>query len=120
MNRCLAQRTVFQHFTAAIALACGVGLAQGQALVRQLPEKALIGTLQVIHPPEVLLNGQAARLSPGARIRSESNTLVLSASLAGQVLPVAYVLEPLGLVHEVWILNAAEHAAIAARAGAQQ
>ncbi len=121
MNRCrtLPFSRKLKHLTAGLAFACMAGGVGAQALVRQLPDKALVGTLQVTAPPHVLLNGQEARLSPGARIRSESNTLLMSASLAGQVLPVAYVLEPQGLVHEVWILNAAERAAIVARIQSQ-
>jgi hypothetical protein len=56
------------------------------------------------------------RLSPGARIRAENNMLVVSGALSGQTLLVAYVREPNGLLHEVWILNAAERAAILQRA----
>jgi hypothetical protein len=62
----------------------------------------------IISPPEVLIDGKPARLSPGARIRGANNMLVMSGALVGQAVVVNYVREPLGLVHEVWILNAAE------------
>lgn len=78
--------------------------------VRQFPPQALRGTLQVVQPPDILLDGQATRLSPGARIRNTQNTLALSASLVGQTWVVNYTREPLGLVHEVWILTPAEAA----------
>ncbi len=71
---------------------------------------ALRGVLLVTNPPEVLLNGQPARLAPGARIRDRKNLLVVSGSLQGQTLPVRYTLDPLGLVHEVWVLTATEAA----------
>ena len=70
--------------------------------------KARYGVLRVVAPPEVLLNGKPVRLSPGARIRGPNNLMVMSASLVGQDLKVLYTLEPLGLVHEVWILTARE------------
>lgn len=73
--------------------------------------KAQYGTLRVVAPPEVLLNGKAARLSPGSRIRGTNNLMIMSGSLVGQDLKVRYTLEPLGLVHEVWILTAREIAA---------
>ena len=60
------------------------------------------------NPPELLLDGNAERLSPGARIRGENNLLVMSGSIAGQSLVVAYVRNPQGQLHDVWILNATE------------
>ena len=72
---------------------------------RQLPKTALLGRLVVQQPPVVLLNGQPAQLAPGARIRSMDNTLAMSGTLIGQVLPVKYLLDSTGLVHQVWILT---------------
>lgn len=91
--------------------------AQAQDAVRAFPERALRGTLVVQTAPEVLLDGAPARLSPGARIRDVNNLLVMPAQLAGQELTVNYLRDPQGLVHEVWILNAAE--AAQKRAGAR-
>jgi hypothetical protein len=91
---------------AALAL-CSAAQAQP---VRTFPANALRGTLTVTQPPEVLLNGQAARLSPGARIRGPNNLLQMSGSLVGQTLLVNYTVEPLGSVHNVWILSADEAA----------
>jgi hypothetical protein len=56
----------------------------------------------------LLLNGQKARLSPGARIRGVNNLLVMSGTLVGQSLTVNYVRDAQGMVHEVWLLNATE------------
>jgi hypothetical protein len=112
MNRCTRAVTTFASFgrttllsTALLALA---GVAYAQDAVRTFPANAKRATLQVTYPPEVLLNGKSARLSPGARIKGVNNLLVLSGSLAGQSVAVNYLLDPLGLVHEVWILNATE------------
>jgi hypothetical protein len=82
--------------------------ASAQNLLRQFPPAALRGTLQVTAPPEVLINGQAARLSPGARIKNVNNTLVLSASLVGSSVLVNYLRDTQGLVHEVWLLSPTE------------
>lgn len=122
MNRCIrvsSSHSRMHHFLmwAICALAA---TANAQGLVRALPANAMLGELRVVQPPEVVLNGNATRLSPGARIRSQANTLVMSATLVGQTLAVAYVTEPHGLVHEVWILNPAEHAAIAANAASRK
>jgi len=82
--------------------------ASAQELVRPFPAAARTGTLEVLQPPLVLIDGQPARLSPGARIRGTSNSIVLSASLVGQTLRVNYLPDAQGMVHEVWILTAQE------------
>ncbi|WP_372656812.1 hypothetical protein [Hydrogenophaga sp.] len=84
--------------------------AQAQNLQRQFPPKALRGEMVVVQPPRITMDGKAAQLSPGSRIRNTNNTIVLSASLVGKELNVNYVLDSHGSVHEVWILNASEAA----------
>jgi len=87
----------------------GLALSAGaQQSVRPFPANALRGTMQITQPPELLMDGKYARLSPGARIRGDNNMLVMSGAIAGQSLVVNYVRDPLGLIHEVWILNATE------------
>ena len=76
--------------------------------VRSFPPKAQRGTLQVMAPPEVLLNNKVARLSPGARVRGANGMLAMSSSLVGLTLPVVYILEPQGMLHEVWVLTEVE------------
>ncbi len=83
------------------------GAAHAQNLVqRTFPQAALRGEITFGTPPEVRVNDQPARLSPGARIRGRDNMLVMSATLVGQRAVVNYRLEPTtGLVHEVWLLR---------------
>jgi hypothetical protein len=81
--------------------------AQAQRLFER---NALRGELVIKAPPEVLLNGKAARLTPGARIRNANNMLQLSGSLLEQKLLVNYRLDGQGQLHEVWILSPAEAA----------
>lgn len=121
MNRCLTS------FLALIRIASGALLAgilamvpvpaSAQAASRTFPPAALRGTLVVTAPPEVLLDGRADRLSPGARIRNAQNLLSLSGQLVGQELTVNYQRDGAGLLHEVWILSAEE--AREKRAGAR-
>lgn len=111
MNRCLnAPKGLFFGLTALIMATTGLAPepAVAQGMVREFPAAARRGTLEVTQPPNVLLNGQAERLSPGARIKNTNNTLVMSGSLVGQQLVVNYRRDPQGLIHEVWILNDAE------------
>ena len=79
--------------------------AQAQRLFQS---SALRGELLIRQPPEGLLNGQAVRLAPGARIRNPSNMVQLSGSLVGQKLVVNYTLDSSGDIRDVWILTAAE------------
>ncbi|MFN4359304.1 MAG: hypothetical protein ACK4F4_01110 [Hylemonella sp.] len=125
MNRCL-RSTLPLLLSAIMGLACVQAGAQEQAVpppsplpaLQDLPPdpqrippisaKAKAGVLRIVTPPEVLLNGKPARLSPGSRIRGTNNLMVMSASLIGQDLKVLYTLEPTGLVHEVWIMTMRE------------
>lgn len=111
MNRCTGTplHTARWRVLAMSALALwAAGAAQAQTS-RQFPPNVLRGDLVVITPPEVQINGQAARLSPGARIHNNTNNaLVLSASLSGQKWRVNYVCDMQGLVHQVWLLTEQE------------
>lgn len=116
MNRCIPRphwhfsSTLALSFLSALSLLPVLGHAQTvrQPGEREFPAKALRGVLEVVAPPNVLINGQPARLSPGARIKGTTNTLVMSGSLVGSKVLVNYVRDMQGLVHEVWILNEQE------------
>lgn len=72
---------------------------------------ALRGTLEVTLPPQVLLDGKADQLSPGARIHGSNNMLLLSGSLVGQSpLAVNYTRAIGGALSEVWVLTETEAA----------
>ncbi len=75
---------------------------------RDVPANVKRAEMKMGLPPQITLNGQADRLSPGARIRNTQNLMVLSGSLVGQELPVVYRRDAAGMVHEVWILSAEE------------
>lgn len=90
------------------AAALWPSVADAQGITRTFPDKALRGVLQVMTPPEILLNGAPARLSPGARIKGPNNLIVMSGTLVGQQLRANYVRDGQGLIHEVWILTHAE------------
>ena len=103
MTRCVAS-----------ALFCAVALtaaasAWAQA-PRNFPANALRGELLVVAPPEVRVNGQPARLAPGARIRGETNLMQVSGALAGQRWMVHYTVDLSGALLDVWVLTAAERA----------
>jgi hypothetical protein len=93
------------------SLALAVALpASAQSVTRNFPATALRGELVLQQPPEALLNGVPARLSPGARIRGTNNLLVMSGAIVGQPYLVHYTLDDQGQVHLVWLLSDTEAA----------
>lgn len=101
MYRCASTLAAFAAATVCIS-------AEAQ-VHRQFPAHALRGELVVLQTPDATLNGRAAKLAPGARIRSDNNILLTPASIAGQKLSVHYTVEAVsGMLLDVWVLNAAE------------
>jgi hypothetical protein len=91
---------------AAAVFSAGV-VAQVQ---RNFPANALRGELTIGQAPEVMLNGEAARLAPGARVRGQDNMVQMSGSLSGSRLVVNYTIDGAGQVKDVWILRPEEAA----------
>ena len=116
MNRCnrLLFKPASRRRLLALSLAASLSgfavTAPAQIGPRPFPPNAQRGTLVVTYPPIIQLNGQADRLSPGARIRGMNNMLILSGALVGQTLLVNFVRNPSGEVQDVWVLTDAEAA----------
>jgi hypothetical protein len=101
--------TMFRCLALALSLAvCAPQVAAQQQ--RNFPPNALRGELLLVNPPEILLNGKPARLSPGARIRGVNNVLVLTGSLAAVKTLVHYTTDSDGALRDVWILRPEEAA----------
>ena len=116
MKRCFESRVG----TALLACAALAGLliltspdVAAQGIIRETPKDVVPARLVVTAPPIVTLDGKPDRLSPGSRIRSLNNMLVLSGTVVGQNLPVVYRRDSAGLVHEVWILTPEEYEKLA-------
>ena len=113
MNRCLQALKGFLLGLAAVLICSAAMLPEpvsAQGFARQFPPAARRAKLEVTAPPDVLLNGQSERLSPGARIRGINNQLLMSGSLVGQSVLVNYLRNAQGQLQEVWILSEAEAA----------
>lgn len=96
---------------AGIALIATATMAQN--FVREAPKDVKPAIIAVsATPPIITVNGQADRLSPGARVHDRNNMLMLSGALAGKTLYTVYRRDSAGLVHEVWLLNADEYAKV--------
>jgi hypothetical protein len=96
--------TMFRCLALAATLTAATLPAAAQ-MQRAFPQDALRGEIAIGLPPEIVLNGRAARLAPGARIRDQNNMLALSASLAGGRFNAHYTIDGEGLVRDVWILR---------------
>ncbi len=75
---------------------------------RSFPQESLRGQLEFTSTHEVRINGKTTRLSPGVRVRGESNTLVHTTQVTGQRVVANYTVDAMGLVHEVWVLTRSE------------
>jgi hypothetical protein len=98
---------MFRCVLTAALIAAAPFVAQAQ-VVRNFPQNALRGQIIVTAPPEITLNGKAAQLSPGSRIKGQDNMIVMSGAAVGQKLVVNYTLDQYGLVSDVWILRKEE------------
>lgn len=74
---------------------------------RIFPPAVKYGTLRVTPSLDATLNNQPARLSPGLRIFTPQNMMILP-NMVVQPLKVAYVLDIQGFVQQVWILSEKE------------
>jgi len=102
MNRCAVGATL-------LALFFWSDWAVAQA-ARAFTAQAMRGELVVQAPPLARLNGHAAVLAPGARIRDTDNRVVLSGSLVGRRLLVHYTRDLQGQLLDVWVLTPGEAA----------
>jgi hypothetical protein len=105
---CLGSRRSFTQ--AAVVLLVGLSTTSWAQAPRNFTAQTLRGELVVTAPPEVRLNGQPARLSPGARIRGADNMVQMSGTLVNQRLLVHYTVDIGGQLRDVWVLTPAEAA----------
>ena len=104
MHRCALAASM-----AAVAVSVSIPTA-AQTVQRPFPQSALRGVIAFGVMPEITLNGQNARLAPGARLHGLDNMLLTPAALAGKKAIVNYTVEINGLVQDVWLLTADEQA----------
>ena len=101
---------MYRCVLAAVAATFIAAPAAAQQFQRTFPQNALRGSFVIVAPPDILLNGQAARLAPGSRIRTQQNMIQMSGTLVGLKLLVNYTIDTSGLVKDVWILTPEEAA----------
>lgn len=100
---------MLRHLVIAAAVACITASAAAQ-VQRAFPQDALRGVIAFGLTPEIQVNGVAARLAPGARVRDGNNTVVLPGAVTGGRFVVHYTVDTSNLVKDVWILRPEEMA----------
>ncbi len=75
------------------------------AAPRTFPSTALRGTLSAAVHPQIKIDGQIKTLSPGAKIMSKQNTIIMSTSLMDNTYTVNYTVDRQGFVDKIWILT---------------
>ena len=92
------------------ALLILLGTAAAAQQLRTIPADAKRGSMTHVHDTIVNIDGKPARLSQGAQIRGQMNTIVLPTALPPKSL-VRFQVNQAGHVHRVWILTPQEAAA---------
>jgi hypothetical protein len=94
---------------AALLILLSTATAAQQQFLRAIPADAKRGVMSHVYDTIVEIDGKPARLTQGAQIRGQSNTIVLPTALPPKSL-VRFQVDPAGHVHRVWILTPQEAA----------
>jgi hypothetical protein len=90
-------------------LTLGLALSvPAHALDRLFPPQTKRGELSNVDFPTVKINGAERKLSAGAWIKNENNTIDMPVTLKGRQFTVNYTEDNEGNVNRVWILSPAE------------
>lgn len=93
-----------------ISVALAVTTLSAQAFERPFPPAAKRGVMTPAVSPTIIINDKTRRLTAGARIWNQNNTIDMPAALRGSNLPVNYTEIDSGEIDRVWILTADEAA----------
>jgi hypothetical protein len=88
-----------------LVVASLLALPVAAQMQRAFPQNALRGAIVFGPAPDIALNGQPARLAPGARIRDTNNLTVVPGGLIGGRYLVNFTVDLYGLVKDIWILT---------------
>ena len=90
-------------------IALGLALAApAHALDRLFPPQTKRGEMSNVDFPTIKINGAERKLSAGAWIKNENNTIDMPVTLKGRQFTVNYTEDNEGNVNRVWILSPAE------------
>jgi hypothetical protein len=80
-------------------------MLHAMAAPRSFPANAKRGVLTADVFPQVVIDGQIQRLSPGAKIISQKNTIVMTSVLMNNAYTVNYTVDAQGFIDRIWILT---------------
>ena len=66
-----------------VVVAASLHATASAQMLRAFPPNTLRGAMVFGDYPQLTLNGQATRLSPGSRVRDQANRLVMAANRSG-------------------------------------
>jgi hypothetical protein len=78
------------------------------AAPRNFPANAQRGVMAASVYPQIMINGQIQTLSPGAKIFSKKNLIVMATSLLDNAYTVNYTVDAQGNIDRIWILTEEE------------
>ena len=94
---------------ALLVLLIALAAVPAAAQLRTIPQDAERAEIRHLQANVVELNGRAAQLAPGAKIRDAANRVIMPTALPAGA-QVKYRLDASGQVFEVWILSPEEAA----------
>jgi len=81
--------------------------AMACAQMRTLPKDAERGEVRHVQGMTIAIDGTERRLAPGAQIRDASNLIIVPTAIPAGALA-KYLVDPEGLVRQVWLLTPQE------------
>ena len=97
---------MLRRFVVSALLAATSFVSMAQELpMRMFPPAVKYATLRVAPNYEATLNKDAVRLSPGFRLYTPQNIIILYNMVVNQPVKVAYTLDVQGLIQQAWILT---------------
>lgn len=89
----------------ALLAATSVASIAQELPMRMFPPAVKYATLRVAPNYEATLNKDSVRLSPGFRLYTPQNIIILYNMVVNQPVKVAYTLDVQGLIQQAWILT---------------
>ena len=99
------RQLIIRMTASAVALGFAASLAFAQQRMIPISPKAKRADITFDGTPNILIDGQAARLAPGARIQDRNNMLTMHGSLQGSAKARYLIEETTGNVIAIWILT---------------
>jgi len=97
----------FYMWTRRLLLCLMLMLATLSALAapRNFPANVQRGVMSASVYPQIMINGQAQLLAPGAKIFDDKNLIIMATSLLNNAYTVNYTIDAQGKIDRIWVLT---------------